>query len=161
MNTTNLSPDRTYECDDCGLKARRAVCEDAAHPYYRLSPGSVYTDKECHECGALMYPVEHKPGGHMSFSEALKALKSGKRIARSGWNGKGMFLFLLPAKDGIPKSAITDPMLRSVVDEIDDTDTFDAYGSIRMLTADKKIITGWLASQADLLSDDWVIVSAS
>lgn len=34
----------------------------------------------------------------------------------------------------------------------------EALGTIRMLTADKKILTGWLASQTDVLSEDWVIV---
>ena len=38
-------------------------------------------------------------------------------------------------------------------------DTCDALGSIRMFTADKKILTGWLASQSDMLSEDWTILS--
>ena len=31
----------------------------------------------------------------MDFGEAIKALKEGKRVARTGWNGKGMFLYLI------------------------------------------------------------------
>ena len=73
------------------------------------------------------------------------------------WNGKGMFLFLLPANDGIPKEYIKDPHLKSVVDSFEG-ETFDALGSIRMLTADKKILTGWLASQTDMLSEDWLVL---
>jgi len=37
-------------------------------------------------------------------------------------------------------------------------ETFEALGSIRMFTADKKILTGWLASQTDMLSEDWQII---
>lgn len=92
----------------------------------------------------------------LTFGHALEALKGGAKIARKGWNGKSMFLFLLPAGI-IPKTAIHDPKLREVL-ENSGSDHFEALGSIRMKTADNKILTGWLASQTDMLSDDWVIV---
>ena len=92
-----------------------------------------------------------------TFGEALEALKEGKRIAREGWNGKGMFLFLLPAGT-VPTKAIHDPALRKVIEQEIGGETFEALGSIRMFTADKKILTGWLASQTDILSEDWVIL---
>lgn len=95
----------------------------------------------------------------LNFGDALAALKQGKRVAREGWNGKGMFLFLLPANDGIPTSVITDPNLRAVIESELGGNTFDALGSIRMWTADKKVLTGWLASQTDMLSEDWVILN--
>lgn len=95
----------------------------------------------------------------MTFGEALEALKKGKRISREGWNGKGMFLFLLPAGDGIPTTAIHDPVLREVIESEVGGDTFDALGSIRMFTADKKVLTGWLASQTDMLSEDWTVAA--
>lgn len=94
----------------------------------------------------------------LKFGEALEALKEGKRIAREGWNGKGMFLFLLPAGT-VPTKAIHDPALREVIESEVGGETFDALGSIRMFTADKKILTGWLASQSDMLADDWVILN--
>jgi hypothetical protein len=89
---------------------------------------------------------------------AIEALKQGKRVRRAGWNGKGMFLFLLPASDGIPTKCINDQALRAVIESELGGDTFDALGSIRMFTADKKVLTGWLASQTDLLAEDWEIV---
>ena len=92
-----------------------------------------------------------------NFGQALEALKRGARINRLGWNGKGMFLFLLPAQDEIPTKVIHDPALRSVIELETGKDTFDALGSIRMFTADKKILTGWLASQSDMLAEDWQI----
>ena len=94
----------------------------------------------------------------LTFGEALAALKLGKRVARAGWNGKGMFLFLLPANDGIPTKVIHDPALRAVIESEVGGETFDALGSVRMFTADKKILTGWLASQTDMLSEDWEIL---
>ena len=92
----------------------------------------------------------------LKFGEALEALKKGEKIAREGWDGKNMFLFLLPA-GRIPKTAIHDPALKEVL-ENNGCDHFEALGAIRMKTADDKILTGWLASQTDLLSEDWLIL---
>lgn len=89
---------------------------------------------------------------------AVAALKRGERVRRAGWNGKGMFLFLLPAGDGIPTTSIHDPALRAVIESEVGGETFDALGSVRMFTADKKVLTGWLASQSDLLAEDWEII---
>lgn len=94
---------------------------------------------------------------NLNFGQAVEALKSGKTVAREGWNGKGMFLFLLPAAN-VPVIAIHDPVLRAVIERELGSDTFEALGTIRMFTADKKILTGWLASQTDILSEDWGIV---
>lgn len=91
-----------------------------------------------------------------TFGDAIEALKQNKRVARIGWNGKNMFLFLLPAGT-VPTKAIQDPNLRQVIESQLDGETFEALGSIRMFTADKKILTGWLASQTDMLAEDWVI----
>ena len=92
-----------------------------------------------------------------TFGDAIEALKQNKRVARIGWNGKGMFLFLLPAGT-VPTKAIYDPALRAVIESEVGGETFEALGSIRMFTADKKILTGWLASQTDILSEDWQIL---
>lgn len=92
----------------------------------------------------------------MNFGQAIEALKDGKNVARKGWNGKGMFLFLLPS-GRIPMSAIHNPKLLEVLKN-SGKDSFDACASIRMKTADELILTGWLASQTDMLSEDWQIV---
>ena len=105
----------------------------------------------------------YRPAEGLSFSQALEALKIGRRIARRGWNGKGMFLFLLPGNE-VPIKAITEPNLRSVIQaELGEEAThFNGLPSIRMWTHDstgrKGVLTGWLASQTDMLSDDWEIV---
>lgn len=106
---------------------------------------------------ADVFEEAYRETGSLSFGDALHYLKLGKRVCRSGWNGKGMFLFLLPASDGIPTKVIHDPALRAVVESEVGKDTFDALGSIRMFTADKKILTGWLASQTDMLTEDWEV----
>jgi hypothetical protein len=52
---------------------------------------------------------------NITFGEALEALKQGKRITRQGWNGKGMWLFLLPA-GSIPAHIVHDPALKEIVE---------------------------------------------
>ena len=96
---------------------------------------------------------------NLSFGDAIEALNQGKRVARTGWNGKGMFLFLLAAGT-IPLTAIHDPKLREVLQaELPEGSThFEALPSIRMWTADKKVLTGWLASQTDIFANDWCIL---
>ena len=97
-----------------------------------------------------------QPLSNLTFGQAFEALKAGKRIARKGWNGVGMFLFLLPAAS-VPKTAITDPALRALMDE-QPGDTFEELPSVRMFTADKKVLTGWLASQTDMFATDYYIL---
>lgn len=89
-----------------------------------------------------------------TFGEAIRKLKQGKKVARQGWNGKGMYLFLLPASV-VKKEWVHDPAL---LEAFGDRDEMECLGSIRMFTADKKILTGWLASQTDILSEDWTLV---
>lgn len=108
-----------------------------------------------------VFEKSYRPLSGLTFGEALEAIKQGQRVAREGWNGKGMFLFLLPAGT-VPKTAIHDPRLREVIDAETEGDTFEALGSIRMWTTNahgrKAVLTGWLASQTDMLSDDWTIL---
>lgn len=81
----------------------------------------------------------------INYEGALQALKKGKKVARSGWNGKNMFIFLIA---GGAWSFETDVL---GVDEI------DVLPFICMKTADSKLVP-WLASQTDQLSDDWCIL---
>lgn len=91
----------------------------------------------------------------MTFGEAIEALKQGKFVQRVGWNGKGMYLWLLPAAF-VKAEWCKEPHLKSLA--VANGGEVECLGSIRMLTADKKVLTGWLASQTDVLSEDWQIV---
>jgi hypothetical protein len=91
----------------------------------------------------------------MNFGQAIEALKEGKKVSRTGWNGKNMYLWLKPATT-IKSDWCKDPMLKEIVDS--NGGETEALGTICMKTADNKILTGWLASQTDMLSEDWVIL---
>ncbi len=95
----------------------------------------------------------------MTFGQAIEALKQGKKVARAGWNGKGMFLWLKPAAE-IKTEWCKDPMLVDLCEQ--NGGTIQALGTICMFTHDstgrKAILTGWLASQSDMLLEDWYVV---
>ena len=90
-----------------------------------------------------------------SFGQAVESLKLGCKVARKGWNGKGMFLWLKPATM-VKSEWCKDPMLKDLADK--NGGEVEALGTICMKTADDKILTGWLASQTDILSNDWILV---
>lgn len=93
----------------------------------------------------------------MDFGDALRAAKDGQRISRAGWNGKGMFVVLMPAFILPPYN--TQDTARKVNDRtakwIGGDAPLDCQGYFAMYTADKKWQPGWLASQADMLAEDW------
>ena len=83
----------------------------------------------------------------MDFSAALLALKAGKRVARAGWNGKGMFIFLVPGS----VFQVNRPPLLGIYPE---GTTVRYHAHVDMKTADG-VVVPWLASQTDLLAEDW------
>lgn len=89
-----------------------------------------------------------------SFGEAVKYLKRGFKVARKGWNGKGMYLFL-----GQNFELTTDADLGEYTEEHPDG-TYDAEinDAVCMRTADKSIVIGWVPTQVDMLAEDWGFV---
>jgi len=86
----------------------------------------------------------------LSFGLAIEAIKKGFKVARKGWNGKGMFIFLVPGST----FSVNRPPLLGIYPE----GTVISYQShIDMKTATGEIVP-WLASQSDVLEDDWEIV---
>jgi hypothetical protein len=82
----------------------------------------------------------------MDFSDALYLLKDGHKVAREGWNGKGMWLTLTDSWTAVFSA---DHPLKSLPPEWQGYSPF-----IAMYTADKKLVP-WLASQTDILAEDW------
>jgi len=81
------------------------------------------------------------------FSTALRALKQGEKVARSGWNGKDMFIFLVPGST----FKVNRPPLLGIYEEGTE---INYHAHIDMKTVDGTIVP-WLASQTDVLADDW------
>lgn len=105
----------------------------------------------------------YQPLGALSFGHAIAALKAGHRVARAGWNGKGMFIVLMPELKLPPYN--TQGTERKVNDRtakwIGEDTPLNCRPYIAMYTALKEWQPGWNASQADMLADDWTIVEAA
>lgn len=97
---------------------------------------------------------------NLTFGDALVALKAGRRVAREGWNGKGMWL------------SLSGPGVRDVAAgafwSVNNADYARSQGGtvkvlpcITMKTATGEILMGWLASQTDMLAEDWVDLDAA
>ena len=89
---------------------------------------------------------------NLDFGQAILALKEGKRVARSGWDGKGMFLYYVP-ENKYPASRNEHGTMVGVFEN--DMVPYGAY--IAMKTAQNNVVPWWLASQTDVLAEDWVI----
>jgi len=99
----------------------------------------------------------YRPTDGMSFGLAIEALKLGKRVARAGWNGKGMWLVLVPGTKDVALRAGT-PYQKA----LGDVPPIEILAHIDMWTTNaqgrRAMLPGWQASQTDMLSDDWQIV---
>lgn len=91
----------------------------------------------------------YRETGGLTFGLAIEALKKGKSVSRHGWNGKGMFLFLIQGSNDIAKlhgygfgEVLGEPTFRD---------------AIFMRTVDNQLVP-WTASQTDVLADDWSIL---
>lgn len=96
----------------------------------------------------------------MNFGEVIAGLKAGRRYARAGWNGKGMWL-ALSGPNG-PREIAYENFWSKHASEYARLNGGSAavLPCIIMKTATGEILMGWLASQTDMLAEDWVEVTA-
>ena len=109
-------------------------------------------------CAAAGVTAEWPVDQGLTFGDALAELKNGRRVARAGWNGKGMWLAL--SCDGsreVPAANFWAPANRAWAEQ-QPNGTAMVLPSITMKTATGEILMGWLASQTDLLAEDWVVL---
>lgn len=96
----------------------------------------------------------------MDFGEAIKSLKAGQKVARAGWNGKGMWIVLMPELK-LPSYNTQEPGPKvndRTAKHIGSDTPLHSQPYIAMWTAAQQWQPGWLASQADILAEDWALV---
>lgn len=112
-------------------------------PGYRVR----YPDGYESFCPKAAFEEAYRPIAGLNFGLAIEAAKKGKRVARKGWNGKGQYVELA---SGI---AYVGPDGKIVNAE------HEAIGNCALaFVGTSGVQMGWLASQADMLADDWMIV---
>jgi hypothetical protein len=93
----------------------------------------------------------------MDIGQAIQALKAGERVAREGWNGRDMWLAFSPGHPALPAENFWADGNRQYAESRGGHAT--VLPCITMKTAGGDILMGWLASQTDLLAEDWFIVT--
>ena len=116
------------------------------HIDYYLAFG--YNAVDAERVAPYIDAVEH--GTHVNFGVVLDAIKRGYRAQRAGWNGQGMFIYLVPSSVFEANRA---PLLG-----IFEAGTVVKYGAhIDLVTAIGDCVT-WTISQTDALAKDWIIL---
>ena len=130
-------------------------------------PCKAWKDTKLHKAGEDGYKVRYpdgyeswspkdvfedayRPTNGMNFGLALEAAKKGSKITRRGWNGKGMYVFLADAVE-----FHTDADLSEYWGNVDGVCVLPV---LVLRTAKGDLQPGWLASQNDMLADDWEVV---
>lgn len=107
----------------------------------------VYPDGYTSWSPVAAFDEAYRPCNAMTFGLAIEALKKGKRVARAGWNGKGMWLALVEGYDYNPDKG------RGATYALG----CQKLPWVGMKTANEGFVP-WLASQTDMLAEDWMIV---
>ena len=115
-------------------------------------------DQDRHVARNDLLVEELVPNEGMSFGAAIALMKKGKKVCRKGWNGKGMWL-CVPLCNG-PKEILADGIWGKPNAEYAEQNggIVKVLPYVTMKTADGSIVMGWLASQTDILSEDWMVV---
>lgn len=95
----------------------------------------------------------------MTFGLAIEAMKKGHKVARKGWNGKGMFIYIQEGRKTYFHNLKWEVQKQLTNEKVTDKDgRVTICSHIDMKTTDGSLVIGWLASQTDMLSEDWYIV---
>jgi len=93
----------------------------------------------------------------MNFGQAIEAAKAGSKVAREGWNGRGMWVIYNPGSAGETHAMFDGSVYKNHgVDECEILPHFDMYTV--NAHGRRAMLPGWLASQTDMDADDWAVV---
>ena len=122
---------------------KRVVPPGAKEDFYATSTREI----RCVEVLAPDAKFASCPPKPLDFASVVRGLKAGKRYARAGWNGKGMFVFLVQGS----KFRVNREPLLSILGKGTEV---EYHGHVDMRTATGQIVP-WVCSQIDLLAEDW------
>lgn len=142
---------KTYE------KVNEPVCTAPQDPNHELTEDEVATlasngslcDCTWVELDGTEHPIEE--GDLVDFGTALHLMELGERVQREGWNGKGMFVYIVPAAS-YPAQRNAKGVL--VGDYPDDMVPYSAYIALKTNSGE---VVPWTISQSDALATDWCL----
>jgi hypothetical protein len=147
MGTKTIHAAPMSKVDYCNLKGWSVPDdEDPTEIGYVVA----YSDDYISWSPAKAFDESYRTNGHLTFGHATEAAKAGKRVARLGWNGSGMFAYIVPAasypaQTGAAKAHFGENAMVP----------YRAYWALK--TAQEDIAT-WTPSGSDTLAEDWIIL---
>ena len=114
--------------------------------FFKCNPRKIFANvgvDDLNAGGVYLPPLD----GGMDFGSAIRAMKDGKKVARKNWNGKGQFVFLADSVD-----------FHTMANLADSQDVTKTHDMLVIKTSNNVFQPGWLATQSDMLSEDWMIV---
>ena len=139
-------------CSKHGVKVSMSSTAVAKDSGYLVQYGGGYTSWSPKE----VFEDAYHEIGVMNYSMALNCLQGGYKLARAGWNGKGMWVALCMGTKDLHSSMFWNVHSKAHAEAQGGTATVDPY--FIMCTAQGTIQMGWNASQADQLATDWQII---
>lgn len=144
-----LPEDEKHLANESGFLVEYVDGGKANHPdhegYISWSPEDVFNNA-------------YKASGEMSFGMAIEAAKRGYKVARKGWNGKGMWVIYNPGSKGETHAMFEGSVYKNHgVDECEILPHFDMYTV--NASGRRAMLPGWLASQSDIDSNDWEVIT--
>lgn len=151
IGTKLIEAEPAYRCTDGSGKVVITPHPEEAFPNYPSIEDSYrvrYPDGYVSWSPKAVFEEAYRPTTGMSFGLAIEAAKKGHRISRAGWNGKGQYVEIAAGISYVgPDGEIVNA-------------EHDAIGNRALaFVGTSGVQMGWLASQADMLADDWTIVS--
>nr|DAP14980.1 MAG TPA: Protein of unknown function (DUF2829) [Caudoviricetes sp.] len=151
IGTKLIEAEPAYRCTDGSGKVVITPHPEEAFPNYPSIEDGYrvrYPDGYVSWSPKAVFEEAYRPTTGMSFGLAIEAAKKGHRISRAGWNGKGQYVEIAAGISYVgPDGEIVNA-------------EHDAIGNRALaFVGTSGVQMGWLASQADMLADDWTIVS--
>ena len=107
---------------------------------------------------AEVFDGSYQASGNLSFGHAIELAKLGMKVARAGWNGKGMWVIFNAGSAGETHAMFEGSVYKKHgVDKCEILPHFDMY----TVNAEgrRAMLPGWLASQSDMIANDWCVVA--
>ena len=134
----NVIHDRAVPGEDNDRGYEVTYNKDTPDHYVSWSPKKQFDE------GYKEWDDRYIPPYFANFGEAIDALKMGRKVCRGGWNGKGIFLEM---QFPDAHSKMTAPYIY-----------INSSGLVTDNPAAPKVIVPWLASQTDVLAEDWMVI---
>jgi hypothetical protein len=136
---------------------KRVTATPAINDKEELGYKVIYEDGYESWSPAQVFEAAYQPITSMNFGHALAALEDGHRVARTGWNGKGMWLYWINGSDGTFSASHDDDYILRIDSLNDEFAGLARLPWIGLKTADGGFVP-WTVSQTDMLAKDWTIV---